>query len=232
MKKIVFWIIPSLIFLMSCEESNEIEGLWGIKSVSVGEEDMTPNGRWIRFNTDGTQTSGNGWVQHTIGAWEMDGNDLSITNTNGVEDVNAPFSVTVSGDSMSWERTEEGELVVVHLAQISELPTTYSDQLLGLWGVEKAVGNGPYFEPSEIPKKDYLFFRWDRRFLVGTEMGQIRGVYNVNGHRPEVDLIPSHPEQERTSWGIDFYENEITLSLLDSDSSVTRFFKRIYTFPE
>jgi hypothetical protein len=35
----------------------------------MGNNEMTPIARWMRFNKDSTQTSGNGWLQHSEGSW-------------------------------------------------------------------------------------------------------------------------------------------------------------------
>ena len=45
---------------------------------------MTPNARWMRFNPDFTQESGNGWFQHSLGSWSLNSikGELSIVNDN------------------------------------------------------------------------------------------------------------------------------------------------------
>ncbi|MEM9052392.1 MAG: hypothetical protein AAGC47_10105, partial [Bacteroidota bacterium] len=75
-----------------------------------------------------------------------------------------------------------------------------------------------------------LFIRWDGRFVIYTNQGRINGVYNVHGHRSELELIPYGEELERSFWSVDFAKEEITMKLLNSDSTVTRNFHRIRTF--
>ena len=67
---------------MACENKTTIEGLWIVKSVRVGEQEMTPNAKWARFNSDLAQESGNGWFQHSYGIWNLDPktNELSFIN--------------------------------------------------------------------------------------------------------------------------------------------------------
>jgi len=228
-------ILIGIIGFIGCEEKPTIEGLWIVKSVIVGEENMTPNARWMKFNSDSTQQSGNGWFQHSIGTWSFNQstNALTITNTNVLEDPNEPFSVILSDDEMTWKRVEEGQPIVVNLERTIQLPTTYGDQLLGLWSLKESTGSTNYSTPLDtVGITDYVFFRWDKRFVIGTEKGRIRGVYQVHGHRPEVELIPYTKAYTSDTWGINFNGEQITLNLLDTDSVVTRTFKRIHEFPK
>tara|TARA_R110002033_G_scaffold170986_1_gene215150 strand:- start:915 stop:1622 length:708 start_codon:yes stop_codon:yes gene_type:complete len=230
--------ILSLIIVLSffsCKKTKTIEGLWVVKSVVVGDEEMTPNARWTRFNSDLTQESGNGRFQHSYGTWKLNqkSNELFIENTNGLDDINEPFVISLNHSEMIWERTEEGQNIKVILERSSQLPETYGDKILGLWELEKAIGNGSYFKESDKKEiNDYIFFRWDKRFVIESEKGRVNGVYNVHGHKPEVELIPYGGQVKRDFWGIQFEENQITLKLLNSDTIVTRQFRRIHKFPD
>ena len=108
---------------------------------------------------------------------------------------------------------------------------SYGDQILGLWGVERGVGTSNHFSETEN-SDDFLLFRWDKRYVICTEGERYSGVYHVNGHRPEVTLIPSDEKLGKSNWEIQLDQNRITLKNLNSDSIVTRRFKRIYEFPE
>ncbi|SNR32363.1 hypothetical protein SAMN06265371_101264 [Lutibacter agarilyticus] len=233
MNKNYLLVLLGITFLFSCENNPTIEGLWIVKSVTVGEEEMTPNGRWMRFNSDFTQESGNGWFQHSTGEWslEPDNHELTVINENGLDDLNEPFKVKMSNNEMIWERMEEGLIVIVKLERIIQLPTTSGDKLLGLWKLDESVGTDNYFSTS-MGTNDYLFFRWDKRFVIGTENGKVHGVYNVHGHKPEVELIPYGEQFERDFWIIDFDENTLKLKLLNTDSIVSRNFIRIHQFPQ
>src|SRR5210317_922475 len=110
--------ILSLIIVLSffsCEKTKTIEGLWVVKLVVAGDEEMTPNARWTRFNSDLTQESGNGRFQHSYGTWKLNqnSNELFIENTNGLDDINEPFVISLNQSEMIWERTEEGQNIKV-----------------------------------------------------------------------------------------------------------------------
>lgn len=235
MRNFYFVLLFSFCFFMSCEQKQAINGLWVVNSVKIGEEEMTPNARWMKFDADFTQQSGNGWLQHSIGTWSLnpDTNELSIENTNGLTDLNEPFLMTLGQNEMIWERTEEGQNIKVTLVRSSELPKTYGDNLFGLWKLEESIGEGDFFTASKNTNTfDNLFFGWDKRFVIRSEKGRINGVYNVHGHKPEVELIPYGDQFERSFWKVDINENSISIKLLNTDSLVTRTFKRIHEFPQ
>lgn len=235
MKITSLFLLMIMVTFFSCEKKPTIEGLWIVKSVVVGEEEMTPNARWTRFNSDQTQESGNGRFQHSYGTWELnlESNELFIENSNGLDDLNEPFVMSISHNEMIWERTEEGQNIKVILVRSSHLPETYGDKILGLWKLDKAISNGNYFEESDKKEiNDYIFFRWDKRFVIESEKGRINGVYNVHGHKPEVELIPYGDQVKREFWEIQFEENQITLKLLNTDKTVTRKFSRIHQFSQ
>ena len=228
-------VLFSSFLLMSCDKSVSIEGLWIVQQVKIREQIMTPDARWMRFNSDGTQTSGNGWFQHSVGTWKLNDKtqELSVNNTNGLKDPNGPFRITIDKDEMTWTRLEEGEKVIITLIRSDDLPQTFSDKILGLWKLEAATGNFNYFAPDiEKDSTASIFFRWDKRFVIQSSKGRINGVYNVHGHKPEVELIPYGDELNRNFWQIAFEENAITLKLLNTDSLVTRKFLRIHEFPK
>ncbi len=227
-------LIIASAFLVGCKEQPTIEGLWVVKSVTVGDEEMTPNARWTRFNADGSQESGNGRFQHSYGTWSLDKetNGLTIVNTNGLDDPNAPFEVKLGKNEMTWQRTEEGQNVRVKLLRATKTPETYGDKVLGLWSLKSANGSDKYFDSAATQSDDAsLFLRWDKRFVIQSENGRIHGVYNVHGHRPELELIPYGDQMDRSFWQIQFDENQIKLNRLNTDTPVTRSFERIRRFP-
>ena len=235
MKKTSILLLIGILILFGCENKPTIEGLWVVNSVKVGDVEMTPNARWTRFNPDLTQESGNGRFQHSYGTWKLnpETNELSIENINGLDDINDPFKIMIEENEMVWERTEEGQNIKITLVRSSHLPETYGDKILGLWSLENATGTGSYFEQSsKAEANNFIFFRWDKRFVIESEKGRINGVYNVHGHKPEVELIPYGDQFQRNFWEIQIEDNEITLTLLNTDSIVTRKFRRIHKFPE
>jgi len=89
----------------------------------------------------------------------------------------------------------------------------------------------PILNPQ--PQKEYtetLFLRWDRRFATNSEKDRANGVYNVHRHRPELELMPYGDALDRSFWEIEYDGNEISLTLLNADSVVTRTFVRIHEF--
>jgi hypothetical protein len=231
MKVIIKLILLTTLFY-GCSEKQNIEGLWIVKNVKIGNEEMTPNARWTRFNNDFTQQTGNGWFQHSNGMWKFNENtkELSITNTNGLIDKDSPFKVSFENNKMIWKRVEDGQNVIVTLEKIDKLPETYGDKLLGLWKLDKSTGKGIFFDES-IEKNDYLFLRWDKRFLINSTNGRINGVYNIHGHKPEIEFIPYGNKIMRSFWKVEYDKERISLKLLNSDSIVKMDFVRIFEFP-
>ena len=219
-----------VLLLTSCTEKPNIVGLWKISSVTVGGEVNTPNGRWMRFHENGSQESGNGWFQHSVGTWTLnvEENTLEVINTNGVTDPAEPFTISLSATEMTWTRTEGGQTVEVKLFRTNQLPKINSDALLGLWFLENAEGDGEFYSGGQ---NGGIYFRWDKRFDMYTPNGKIHGVYNVHGHKSEVELIP-YGETGRSWWTLEIDDTTMKLRLLNTDSIVTRSFKRIYEFPE
>lgn len=241
MKTLYLSILIILTLSIACTEQVStkktigLEGLWLIKSVKVGTEEMTPNARWVRFNADSTQESGNGWLQHSIGTWQFKENtqELKIINTNGLDDSNAPFSINLSGQKMTWKRTEEGQAIEVQLERIEQLPAALSDQIKGLWQLKKMEGKGNYFTESTANNKS-IFLRWDNRFVIRTEKGRMGGIYNIHTHKPELVLIPHNSTNPRSTWQIELNSDNdlLTLKMLDTDSLISRTFQRIHQFAE
>lgn len=235
MKNNLFSSVIVIFLLFSCKNKPMIDGLWIVTSVKAGEQEMTPNARWTRFNSDFTQQSGNGWFQHSFGTWNFDhtSNTLSIINSNGLEDTSGPFKITVRKNTMLWKRQEDGQSVEITLERSNTLPKTYGDKLIGLWQLEEFIGNDSYFKKSDdTNSNNYIFFKWDKKFFINSKRGRIHGVYNVNGHRPELELIPYKKELNRNFWKIEYSKNAIALRLLNTDSTVIRKFKKIRKFPQ
>lgn len=234
MKLNAFLLSANLLFAapLTAQEASDLLGLWEVTMVLVGDEEMTPNAKWTRLNADYTQESGNGWFQHTTGSWSFDeaSKKLVLISDNGLKDSFGAFKVVVAGERMSWERTEEGTAVKVSLVKVEELPLTFRDQILGLWGLQNMVGRGDFFEDEK--SDNYLFIRWDGKFVIGTNGKKIYGVYNVHGHKPEIELIPYSKDLGRSFWAISFSENKIALRLLNNEEEVSRGFARLDDFPK
>ncbi|NQZ76915.1 MAG: hypothetical protein HRT61_12565 [Ekhidna sp.] len=224
-----------LMLLMSSvlaqDPKSDIVGLWQITLVKVGDQTMTPDARWMRFNTDLSQESGNGWFQHSYGTYTFDSkqNILKTSNTNMPKDPNGPFKVAFDDQGVTWERMEDGMKVVVFLEKTSKLPSTMRDDVLGLWKLTESEGKEALFA-NKPKQEDYLFIRWDGKFVIGSENGKKYGVYNVHAHKPEIEFIP-YGDVERSFWRISDGEDGFSLQLLNTEDQITRSFQRLSEFP-
>lgn len=225
--------------LWSCGSNNsEITGLWLISSVKVGTESMTPNARWVRFSADGKQQSGNGWLQHSTGTFEYTtaNGKLSFQVEEGLEDEFGEFTVSFPAtDRMEWTRVEGGQTVTVDLQRAKQLPPGYTDEARGLWKLVEAKGESNLLAAEQDA---HLFFRWDGRFFdyrsvgPGSAVGsQAGGVYNVHGHKPEIELIPYDADLARSWWQFSVEGNTLTIQLLNSEMAVTRTYEKQTAFP-
>jgi len=214
----------------------QIDGLWLVEKVTVGSEEMTPIARWMRFNKDSTQQSGNGWLQHSVGTWHYNKmtNKLKIINTNGYIDHAGPFTVDLKNDKMYWKRLEEGQEVIVQLKRIDDLPASPANNLLGVWDLNKVTENGNDVTDKFDPKgKRYLFLRWDQTFITqNSPKGRIMGVYKVHAHKPEIEMIPYGENCERTFWTFSIAKNILITKLLNSDKEIKMEYKKINYFPQ
>ena len=227
-----------LILLLSSCTTNKMSGLWVVEKVTVGEEEMTPIARWMKFNKDRTQESGNGWVQHSIGSWNYDRSDktLQITNSNGFKDSYGPFLASIEKEKMTWQRKEEGQTVTVSLKRSNSIPAAPANKLLGVWDLVKAEEDGKDITKDLDPHgKRYLFIRWDHLFTVQhSPEGRISGFYQVNGHQPVIEFIHSGKETKRSQWSFEVEKESLILKTRDSPKSkkLKRIYKRIDYFPQ
>lgn len=172
--------------------AQDFTGLWEFINVEVGENTMTPQAKWTRINANGSNESGNGWLQNSEGTWTFNKKDILFKpiETNGLIDPNGPFKVSFDGELMKWEREEEGMIAIVTLKRISALPKVPADKIVGLWQLEKVEGNA-----ENVSIHDFVFIRWDRIYVDRTkDGGKATGYWHTNGHRPEVTFI-SHLDE-------------------------------------
>jgi hypothetical protein len=219
MRKLILFIIG--ITLSYISNSQEIVGLWLVEQVSIGEESMTPQARWMRFNEDKSQQSGNGWTQHSIGFYQFneETHKLKIINSNGLEDLFDDFTVQFSKDKMSWTRIEDGQDVLVQLKKIKQLPAFGRDQILGAW-------------ENSNDSENKIFFRWDQVFVKTTKNGQKHyGVYKFHAHKPEVELIYYNEDCKREYLKYNFEGNNLILSNIKSKEHNEILYSRTNSFP-
>ena len=176
------------------QKENAINGLWVVKKVKMGNQEMTPIARWMKFNADSTQTSGNGWLQHSVGSWsyKIDSKLLKVENFNGVvDDFNDPFKVDFSDKNMIWKRKEGDFDVTITLEKINKIPTSEANKLYGLWKFESIFENGKEISVSLNPsKKAMLFLRWDNTYeLRNYPVGELYGIFKTHAHRLQIDMV-------------------------------------------
>lgn len=212
-----------IILLSSCSIERKFEGLWLIEKVQVGEDEMTPIARWTRINKDHTQSSGNGWLQHTVGNWYYDAQskEIALESTFGIKDEYGGFQVDFEGNKMIWIRKEDEHKVVVQLTKINELPIAPANLLMGVWKQTD----------SKKGQEDYLFFRWSHIVVKGRAgEGRQFGMYKTHPHTNEIEVIYFGDELEQEKWKYRL-ENKNTLYLESLDDSKLLSFQRIDYMP-
>jgi hypothetical protein len=111
------WIVANIVVntfvLFGISVYAQVEGLWEINKVTVGDQTMTPLAKWTRINSDFTYQSGNGWLQNSEGNWTFDKslNQFLPIEKNGIVDDFGPFEVEIIKDHMTWTRIEAGDEV-------------------------------------------------------------------------------------------------------------------------
>ena len=227
-----FILILITVFLLSCEKEDlkNINGLWLVEKVEVGENTMTPVARWTRFNQDGTQTSGNGWLQHSVGSWFLKDKLLTVKNTNGINDEYEPFSIEIEKDKMIWTREEEGQEVSVFLKRIDEIPASEGNKLIGLWKLTKVLEDGNDITVVANPDgKSMLHLRWGNVYVQhNMPKGRQYGIYKIHDHKPEIQLV-NYGESSRFSFW-NFSIDDQKLKLISRDQKSEMEFERIHQF--
>jgi hypothetical protein len=191
-----------------------VEGFWLVTKVTVGTRELTPVARWFRLN-EGKQVSGNGWTQHSYGTYKFDKpkSELTFITTNEPDDEFGAFKVVRKGLLMTWTRKEEGEMVVVELKPITELPMSPADEAKGLWILNSAVDRDLDITKTYDPDhKHFLFIRWDRKFVRQINAHErISGFWFFDAHLPQITLISDHREVDDEIWNVTIEGNKMTL---------------------
>ena len=229
-----------IILLISCSfsiyaQKENLIGLWEIEKVEVGEENMTPVAKWTKINADGTFQSGNGWLQNSRGIWNYDNenNKYSATDSLDIFDEFGGFTVSFDQKKMFWEREEEGMQVKVTLGLIHELPMATSDYLEGMWQLVDISEKGQsILEEFENAQEHKLFIRWDRMYMKFSSEGKkLTGYWHINGHKPEITLLPHQADENVESWRVEVNKKELIMTgISDSNKMIERKYIRKNTF--
>ncbi len=222
-----------ILFIYKVSFSQSVEGLWGVISVHVGDQEMTPVAKWFCFNKDGTCTGGNGWTQNVVGTWSYDKKtqEFSPENTNGIKDEYGAFKVSFEKDKMIWNRVEDGMKVIVVLQPIDELPASPADLVQGLWALSEVKQKGVDVTSTLDPdSKQFILIRPDKRFRLRNPDGSsVRGFWHMNGHHPLFTLINDDRTIENQVFDVSFENAQLIMSKRGED--IIYKYQRIFQFP-
>lgn len=213
-----------------------VEGFWIVTKVSVGTRDVTPIARWFKIEK-GKQVSGNGWTQHSFGTYRFDKkkSEIIFITTNEPEDEFGAFKVERKGPLMTWSRKEEGEMVVVELKPITELPTAPADLAKGLWILNSAVDRELDITKTYDPdRKHFLFVRWDRQYVRQINAHErISGYWFFDAQLPLMTLISENREQPDETWNVTFDGQKMILKgSSENVQTMTLTYTRATDFPK
>lgn len=230
---LVLILIQSSIYTYSQKES--LIGLWEIQKVEVGEDNMTPVAKWTKINTDGTYQSGNGWLQNSQGQWNYDHKNkmYSATDPLYIFDEFGGFIVSFDQDKMFWEREEEGMQVKVTLEAIQELPMAPADYFKGMWKLIDITDKGEsVLNTFDKEHKHKLFVRWDRIYInFSPEGNKLTGYWHINGHKPNITLLPHQEGEKAESWTIEVNKKDLIMrGISDTNRTIERKYVRSNTF--
>lgn len=201
-----------------------------MEKVIMGDQSMTPIARWMRFNTDSTQTSGNGWLQHSYGKWSLKDNQLKVIDSNGITDTFQPFTIVLKDSTMTWKRKEVGQQIEVSLKRINTLPVSGGNKLFGLWKLTKSIDKGNDIKAIVNPSnKSMLHLRWDNMYVQhNIPSGKQFGIYKIHAHKPEIQLVNYGNESKFSFWNFSIDNEKLILNSTDNKSTME--FERIYKF--
>lgn len=224
--------IATLLLLWSCQtqKTSSIEGLWLVEKVQVGEDSMTPIARWVKFSQDHTQTSGNGWLQHSSGTWSLEGDQLEVVDTNGIKDTDGALTLTLNGDTMQWKRVEGDQNVTISLKKVDKIPQSEGNKLIGLWKLTQASDNGNDITAIVNPDhKAMMHLRWDNMYVQhNMPQGKVYGIYRIHAHKPEIQLVNYGNPSQFSFWNFTLEGQK--LKLISTDQKSEMIFERIHQF--
>ncbi len=237
--KHTYRLILTLLVITSSVQA-QVDGFWVVTKVTVGSQEMTPVAKWIKLDHE-IQTSGNGWLQHTTGTFVYDKERSTLTfhNNNEPNDEFGAFAVDKPGrDVMQWTRMEDGENVVVELKRAKGIPTSPSDEIHGLWALQKALKSDVDITSQYNPRNKYtMFIQWTHNYVINTGTDKIRGLWYVHAHKPEVRFLRTGHEAEVDTWEIHTSNTHdgkglVLKGLSDNNKEIVLVFRHLDRFPE
>jgi hypothetical protein len=217
-------LICTFQFYANSFAQDDLNGLWVVEKVMVGEEVMTPVAKWFEFEEDGRYKSGNGWLQNSSGTyqWDPKSNELKAFDSLAIADKYGAFQVELTDSSMSWTREEEGNEVKVYAKRGSEIPMAPQDLLVGMWELDM---------PDSTSKAlaDHIYFRWDRRVLWWQDGKRSIGLWNFNAHRP---ILLTIIQNQETRWEVQVDTERLYLKDISTKTPIENLeYQRIDHFP-
>ena len=210
-------ILIALVLISSVITSNaQIEGLWNVIDVTVGEEIMTPTAKWTRFKADGSYESGNGWQKNSEGNWSLNKETMELTldETYDVYEDAPPFIIAQKANTMTWIRMEHGEKVKVNLEKIEEILQAPCDKLVGI-GEFKSIDDKENLmeRTSQLYGINQIRFRWDKVFNAQLEEGKkIGGFWRPHPHKNKTTLMFFDENFAYEHWKTEFEHNKLIFS--------------------
>jgi len=195
-------------------EPSSIIGLWEVTEVTVGIDTLTPKAKWFEFLADGTLSSGNGWLQNYLGSFNYSEDTQELLQASqGVVDEYGAFQIKIVDKLMTWQRTEEDQLVKVSLVRVDKKPLGPWDLLVGRWSIEKAEGlnpeTGAVVSEYSLRPETYIF-RWDReyrKFDANNERNET-GIWQIGAHSAELSII-SNDGKSTVKWEVEFMDEQM-----------------------
>ncbi|OEK06423.1 hypothetical protein BFP71_01730 [Roseivirga misakiensis] len=193
-----------------------VVGLWEVLEVIVGDEKLTPTAKWFHLLSDGSMTSGNGWVQNFDGSFNYDRDTKKLLQASqGTVDEFGAFDVTITKDGMVWKRLEMETPVKVTLKKVDKKPLAPWDIIIGNWEVEEQTINSN--KDDHAPEDNFvnfsaIYFGWDRRFKKYDETGKRieTGIWHIEAHSNWIWLI-SDKDNTKTGFDLDLSTKSLKL---------------------
>lgn len=198
-----------------------ILGSWEVIAVQAGPHSMTPQAKWVTFETEGF-FGGNGYLQNSAGIyhWDQKAQTIRLEDSLGFPDPNPAFQISFKGDTMLWQRLEEGMELTVQLRPMEEKPLRPADHIIGVWA------------PEDSESLAFIRFGWTQTYELRYKDGRSsRGVWRCHPHRPEVVLIPWDEEEKNQLFLLE-YQNWKDLTLKAKDSNLVWSLARLRDYPD
>lgn len=223
--------ISLLLILNSCAKS-KIKGLWQVDHVLAHTDEVSPKGRWVRFDKKNYQESGNGWQKHSYGTYKIKRKEITVVNDNGPVDQFGAFKIHVRKKSMEWERHEDSRRTKILFTRIEEIPMSDRDKLIGIWDLDRVLEDGKESLSKYDPNFNrYIYIEWNNLFTTrNTPTGAHTGFYNTHTHRNEIEVFYNDDKNNREVWKYKLDGDKLVLTSANRKEEVIMEYHRIKKF--